>query len=83
MVDGDSWLWYDSVLRSIEGALRAACGWWCCIEAKSAKVSIPGVDGCLEGGRSVAGGVPLPPLMLGPTDGLAAGGEDSGSEAGA
>lgn len=36
------------------------CGWWCCIEARSAKVSIPGVEACL-GGTSV-GEVPFTPL---------------------
>lgn len=40
-------------------------------------MSIPGVDGCLGGGRSAAGGVPLPPPIFGPTVGLIAGGEGS------
>ena len=39
------------------------CGWWCCIEARSAKVSIPGVDGCLE--CTSVGEVPFPPLSPG------------------
>lgn len=51
--------------------------------ARSANVSIPGVDGCLEGGWSVAGGVPLAPLTLGPTAGLPIEGEDSASVVGA
>lgn len=50
------------------------------MDARSARVSIP-VDGCL-GGNSVAGGVPLPPPMLGPTEGLIAGGDGSGKPAG-
>lgn len=83
MVEGESWLWYDSVFRSMEGAFLLPCGWWCCIEARSAKVSIPGVDGCLEGGRSITGDVPFPPEELGATGGLAAVGDDSGMEAGA
>ena len=53
------------------------------MDAKSASVSIPGVDGCLGGGRSAAGGVPLPPPIFGPTVGLKAGGEGSGKLLGA
>lgn len=41
------------------------CGWWCCIEARSARVSIPGVEGCLDGAS--VGEVPFPPL--GPGEG--------------
>lgn len=78
-MEGESWLWYDSVFRSMEGAFLPGGGWWCCIEAKSAKVSIP-VGGCLEGGRSVPVAAPFPPLGLEAIGGLAAGGDDSAME---
>lgn len=81
MVEGESWLWYDSVFRSMEGAFLLPCGWWCCIEARSAKVSIP-VDGCLEGGRSVTGAAPFPPLGLEATGEPVDVGDDSDIEAG-
>jgi len=43
---------------------------------------MPGVEGCLEGGRSDTGAAPFPPPELEETDGLAAVG-DSLIEAGA
>lgn len=40
-------------------------------------MSIPGVEGCLDAFKSVAGGVPFPPPELGPPGGLTDGGEGS------
>lgn len=44
---------------------------------------MPGVDGCLDGGSSFAGGVPFPPPTFGPFVGLIAGGDGSGRREGA
>lgn len=46
-------------------------------------MSIPGVEGPRVGWSSLDGGVPVPPPAVGPLGGLTAGGEGSGSCAGA
>jgi hypothetical protein len=46
-------------------------------------VSIPGVEACRDGGPSVTGDVPFPPLALAPAEEPPSVGEDSGIPAGA
>jgi hypothetical protein len=55
IVDGESWLSKDSLLLNMGAA--DFCGWWFCIDAMSARVSILCVEELRLEERSALGGV--------------------------